>query len=86
MRAVGLLNDASLHLMNNSTPTQSEPLPNKVARLVYTKAELTQALGLSSITIHRLEQRGLLNPVQGVRHKLFALAEVDRFLSRRAQT
>lgn len=71
--------------MNNSTPTQSEPVQNKVPLLVYNTAKLTQALGHSSITIQRLEQRELLNPVQGVRHKLFTLAEVDIFLARRAQ-
>ena len=72
--------------MNNSAPTQSEPVSNNVPRLVYTKTELTKALGLSSITIYRLEQRGLLRPVQGIRHKLFTIAEVDAFLARRDES
>ena len=69
--------------MHNLIHAQSEPVSNNVPRLVYTKTELTKALGLSSITIYRLEQRGLLHPVQGIRHKLFTIAEVDSFLARR---
>lgn len=69
--------------MHNLIHAQSDPVSNNVPRLAYTKAELTKALGLSSITIYRLEQRGLLRPVQGIRRKLFAIAEVDSFLARR---
>lgn len=83
MGVVESLIDDSLHLMNNLASTQSDPVSNNVPRLTYTKAELTKTLGLSSITIYRLEQRGLLHPVQGIRHKLFTVAEVDGFLARR---
>lgn len=72
--------------MNNLIPAQSDPVFNNVPRFTYTKAELAKALGLSSITIYRLEQRGLLHPVQGIRHKLFTIAEVDAFLARRDES
>ena len=68
-----------------NTPATHAEAPQQIERLVYTKTELTKALGLSSITIYRLEQRGLLHPVQGVRHKLFTIAEVNRFLAQREE-
>ena len=73
-----------MHLMqSNETDTTTEAAP-KLERLAYTKSELGQALGLSPVTIYRLEQRGLLRPVEGIRHKLFSVTEVNRFLARGA--
>ncbi len=53
-------------------------------KLAYTLSELCAALGLCRVTLYRLEQRGLLRPVPGIRHKLYSRAEVDRFLNGRA--
>jgi hypothetical protein len=36
--------------------------------------------GLSVPTMHRLIQRGLLRPNRSLRHLLFSIAELDRFL------
>jgi excisionase family DNA binding protein len=36
--------------------------------------------GLSTPTIHRLIQRGLLRPNRSLRHLLFSREELDRFL------
>ena len=36
--------------------------------------------GLSTPTIHRLIQRGLLRPNRALRHLIFPVAELDRFL------
>jgi excisionase family DNA binding protein len=37
-------------------------------------------LGLSKITVRRLVQRGLLKPNRSVRHLLFPVKELNRFL------
>jgi hypothetical protein len=36
--------------------------------------------GLSVPTMHRLVHKGLLKPCRGVRHLLFPITELDRFL------
>lgn len=51
-----------------------------VERLAFTKSELCAALGLSPVSLWRLEKRGLLLPVQGLRHKLYTVESVQRFL------
>lgn len=65
-------------------PTQrieNSALPQ--ARLAYSKNELSQLLGLSPVTLWRLEKKGLLRPVAGVRHKLYSANAVSRFLEGR---
>jgi hypothetical protein len=54
------------------------------ARLTYTKAELCKALRLSPTTLWRLEQRGVLLPIAGLRHKIYPVAAVERFLAKGA--
>ncbi len=44
------------------------------------QAAATYLGGLSTPTMHRLIQRGLLKPNRSLRHLLFPLAELDRFL------
>ena len=53
------------------------PLPQKLA---YMKKELLAELSISSTTLWRLEVLGQLRAVPGLRHKLYARAEVERFL------
>jgi hypothetical protein len=53
------------------------PLPQKLA---YRKKELLAELSISSTTLWRLEVLGQLRAVPGLRHKLYARVEVERFL------
>ena len=66
--------------MRNPDTEITEHAP-KIERLTYTKRELCAALRLSPVSIYRLEVRGLLRPIPGIRHKLFSVAEVTRFLA-----
>jgi hypothetical protein len=47
-------------------------------------AEQTRkALGdISEVTLWRLNKRGLLRPVPGIRHRLYSVASIKRFLAR----
>lgn len=63
----------------NAHPTQPTPTPT-VEKLAYNTAELCAALGLCQTTLWRLNHRGLLRPIPGLRHKLYAKTEVQRFL------
>jgi hypothetical protein len=66
----------------NITPN-AKPI---VERLAYTKSELCEALRLSPVTLWRLEQRGLLMPIAGLRHKLYPVTTVERFLAGEVRT
>lgn len=59
----------------------SEKSSAVVERLAYTRSELCSSLNISPITLWRLERRGLIRSVPGVRHKIFSVAEVQRFLA-----
>lgn len=56
------------------------PEPQKV-KLAYTVQQLSEELGLSPVTIYRLEQRGLIRSSRAVRRKIYAHTEVQRFLA-----
>ena len=66
----------------NAPATHAEAPPH-IERLAYTKDELTKALSLSPVTLWRLEKRGLIHAVTGIRHKLYSVSEVKRFLAGR---
>ena len=66
-------------------PTTQSEAPQQIERLVYTKDELCTSLSLSPITLWRLERRGLIHAVAGIRHKIYSVAEVKRFLTRREE-
>lgn len=68
----------------NAPVTHSEAT-QQIERLAYTKDELCTSLSLSPITLWRLEKRGLIHAVTGIRHKLYSVAEVKRFLARREE-
>lgn len=53
-------------------------------RLVYNRIELGQVLGLCETSIWRLERRGLIKPVPGLRHKLYSVEAVKRFIAGKA--
>lgn len=64
---------------------ETQPAALPVERLAFSSRELCAAIGVSPVTLWRLEKRGLLRPVQGIRHKLYAVAEVKRFIGGGAQ-
>lgn len=55
----------------------TEPAPE---RLAYTMKETAQMLGVDYQTVYRLCKRGLLKSSGSMRIKLFARAEIERFL------
>jgi predicted DNA-binding transcriptional regulator AlpA len=61
-----------------AAPVAAAPV---IEKLAYNLAELQQITGLSRVTIWRLEIRGQLRPVAGVRSKIYSRAEVLRFLN-----
>ena len=55
-------------------------LPTSTEKLAYNQAELCAVLGLSKVTLWRLEKRGLLTPVSGVRNKIYSRRAVLAFI------
>jgi len=63
-------------------PAKPEPTTKELSpRLAYALKELSVELGVSRVTIYRLTARGLLKPLPYFRTKVFARAEVERFLA-----
>lgn len=62
----------------STQPTTTAPLTE---RLAYNVEELQAVTGLSRTTVWRLEKRGLLRAVPGVRSKLYSRAAVEAFLN-----
>jgi len=52
----------------------------KVERLAYTSEEAAEALGISLVTLWRLERRKLLKPSRALRTPRWARAEIERYL------
>ena len=52
--------------------------------LGYNLKELSEALGISKVSIYRLESRGLLKSLPYLRTKIYTRKEVERFLEGRA--
>jgi predicted DNA-binding transcriptional regulator AlpA len=51
-----------------------------VEKMAFTGGEVETITGLSKVTIWRLEKRGLLKPVPGIRNKLYSRKAVEAFL------
>jgi excisionase family DNA binding protein len=49
-------------------------------RLAYTVKETAVILGISTISVYRLIERGLLRSSSALRHKVIPAAEIERFL------
>jgi predicted DNA-binding transcriptional regulator AlpA len=63
-------------------PAPPPPAPKAPpAKLAFNLKELSQELGISKITLYRMEARGLLKPLPYFRTKVFSRAEVERFLA-----
>jgi len=52
----------------------------KVERLAYTSEEAAEALGISLVTLWRLERRKLLKPSRALRTPRWSRTEIERFL------
>ena len=65
--------------MNFTSETKS-PYPPAVERLTYTAAETCTVLGIKRTTLWRLELRGLIQSVRGVRTKLYSRKAIERFV------
>jgi hypothetical protein len=71
--------------ITQTAPRGTEQKPGApVEKLAFNLRELCASLGVSRVTVYRLEQRGLLKAIPGIRHKLYAKREVERFLTGKA--
>jgi predicted site-specific integrase-resolvase len=50
-------------------------------RMAYSLRETAQLLGVCYQTVWRMQQKGLLHPCTGLRHKLIPKSEIERFLN-----
>ena len=61
--------------------TISEPIhPANIERLAFNAEETAQTLGISLVTLWRLERRGLLKPSRALRTPRWSRTEIERFL------
>ena len=60
--------------------TAEKQPPALITRLAYRAEEASQALGISLVTLWRLEKRGLLKPSRALRTPLWSRTEIERFL------
>lgn len=66
----------------NQTSSQRSAQPATVLpRLGYSVEETGQILGIAPVTVYRLIQRGKLRSASGLRTKVIALKEIERFLN-----
>lgn len=61
-------------------PGQDRRTSAGVPKLALTRKEAASALGISTVTIDRLAERGLLKPSRATRPPLFPVFEIERFL------
>jgi hypothetical protein len=54
--------------------------PAPVERLAFNARETAKTLGISIVTLWRLENRGLLKPSRALRTPLWSRTEIERFL------
>lgn len=85
-RVVSMIGERFVSIPTPTTPnedyaTRQAPADQPSSKLAYTKKELCAALSISSTTLWRLEARGLLKPVAGMRHRIYSQKEVERFLA-----
>jgi DNA-binding XRE family transcriptional regulator len=61
-------------------PKTNQPLVEPQTKLALTREEAASALGISTATLDRLTERGLLKPSRFIRRPLYPLFELKRFL------
>ena len=54
--------------------------PSNIERLAFNAEETAQTLGISHVTLWRLERRGLLKPSRALRTPRWSRTEIERFL------
>jgi hypothetical protein len=65
--------------MSTNNVTQNQP-PSFAPGAYKLKSAAQYLGGLSTVTVRRLVERGLLHPNRATRHLIFAKTELDRFL------
>ena len=65
--------------MNENIPAAAAP----VEKLAYSAQEACAALGISRITLWRLEKLGVIQAVPHLRHKRFPVSSLRRFVESR---
>lgn len=61
------------------TTGENQP-PAPIERLAFNAKETAQTLGISLVSLWRLEKRGLLKPSRALRTPLWSRTEIERFL------
>lgn len=56
------------------------PSPANIERLAFNAEETASTLGISLVTLWRLEKRGLLKPSRALRTPRWSRTEIERFL------
>jgi hypothetical protein len=57
-----------------------EPVKPLKQKLAFSLAELSAELGVSKVSVYRLEARGLIRSLPYLRTKIYSHAEVEKFL------
>lgn len=81
---MGLLPDLVVRPTNEGMAHSQHSSEQQIEKLTYNAREACVALGISSTTLWRLERRGFLTPLPGLRHKLYPTAAVRRFAEKGA--
>lgn len=70
-----------------TNPNQEKPAPKpSMARLAVDTNEACYMLGgVNRVTLFRLEKRGLLKPIRHLRHKLWPVTQLKKFVEEGAQ-
>lgn len=70
--------------MKTSAIQETVPAAPVVERLAFTREELCASLGVSETTLWRIEARGMIRSVPGIRRKLYSVESVRAFLAGKA--
>jgi hypothetical protein len=71
---------------NESVQPDSHDTKRIPERVAHNRRETRQLLGgVSAVTLWRWDKQGLLCPIPGLRHKLYARKAIDRFAGRTAR-
>jgi hypothetical protein len=69
-------------MTTDTTDKSQEATSPAVERLTYRSREAATALGISMTTLWRLDKRGDLKPIPGLRHRLYSIKALQRFAER----
>ena len=61
--------------------TQEQVQQPRIEIMAYTAQQVCEAIQIDTVTLWRLEKRGLIRRVPGIRHRRYAVAEVKRFVA-----